>query len=187
MITTILFDYYGVFQPDIYNTWLHHNGLTRTGIFYELGTQLDHGEITRTEFINNLSNALQRPVKPEEIYSPLVTVDQQVVDLVKVLHNTYKIGLLSNASQLLHQKLKEYAIDTLFDIITISSDVGLAKPEKAFYLTALEGLGSQPSEVIYIDDNPRFVDAGKALGLDAIRFTSTDQLREDLYSRRIKF
>jgi 2-haloacid dehalogenase len=44
----------------------------------------------------------------------------------------------------------------------------------------LEQLAVEPSEALLIDDDPRNVEAALALGMEAIRFTSTEALRDDL-------
>jgi 2-haloacid dehalogenase len=41
-------------------------------------------------------------------------------------------------------------------------------------------LAVEPSEALLIDDDPRNVEAALALGMEAIRFTSTEALRDDL-------
>ena len=67
MIKTIIFDFYGVFQPDPYVNWLTKNDLQRTGVFDMLAKQLDHGEIDRDVFLDKLGEAVNRPVSYEEI------------------------------------------------------------------------------------------------------------------------
>ena len=61
-----------------------------------------------------------------------------------------------------------------------SCDVGLRKPDPGIYLLALERAGVRPSEAVYIDDRPELVDAGRSVGLTAVRFESSRQLEQDL-------
>jgi 2-haloacid dehalogenase len=70
-----------------------------------------------------------------------------------------------------------------FESILVSADVGLIKPDPAIFELLLERIGRSPSECTYIDDSVRNVAAAAALGLDAIHFESTDQLRDDLARR----
>ena len=185
MITTIIFDYYGVFQLDIYVEWLTRNGFERNGIFDVLAKQLDHGEITRDEFAAKLSSIIQRPVSYEEIYSPSVTIDKSMVELAKNLHRSYKLGLLSNASKDLRQKLNENNIDNLFNVITISSEVGVAKPESEIYELTLKKLASSAHETLYIDDNARYLLPAESLGMETVHFTTTEDLNKSLREKNI--
>ena len=60
-----------------------------------------------------------------------------------------------------------------------SCDVGLRKPDPQFYLLALARAGVRPSETVYVDDRPELVEAGRAIGLTAVRFQNGRQLAED--------
>jgi epoxide hydrolase-like predicted phosphatase len=108
-------------------------------------------------------------------------VDQELVGLIRDLRSRYKIGLLSNAPDRLEVWLEEnWGIKKLFDAIVYSAKEGVAKPDPAMFHVILERLNVQPSEALFIDDYPRNVDAALALGIKAIRFTSTDALLGEL-------
>jgi FMN phosphatase YigB (HAD superfamily) len=44
----------------------------------------------------------------------------------------------------------------------------------------LERLGTRPEETLFIDDKAVNVEAARALGLLGVRFTTIEQLRDDL-------
>lgn len=185
MITTILFDYYGVFQADVYSNWLRKNGLTRTGEYALLIERFDSGHLTQDDFLNKLSVVAGRNVEYDEIYTP-ESINQEVVTLIKELkeHN-FKVGLLSNASSSLRKKLSDNHLQDLFDYVTISSEVKAAKPDPAIYITALDQLGSRADETLFIDDNPVYVEAAESLGIRAVQFTSPSALRANLQDKAI--
>ena len=62
----------------------------------------------------------------------------------------------------------------------VSGEVGLRKPSPEAYTAALEAVGRQADQVIFVDDNPANVDAARALGIEAIRFESAAALRPEL-------
>ncbi len=108
-------------------------------------------------------------------------VDQGLVGLIRQLRPRYKIGLLSNAPDRLGIWLdEEWGIKDLFDSIVYSAKVGIVKPDPRMFHLILEQLDVAPSEVLFIDDYPRNIDAALALGMQTIRFTSTKALREQL-------
>ena len=179
MITTILFDFYGVFQTDVYGKWLETNKFTRTGQYLAVINELDAGTIDREEFINRLSTQIGRRVTYDEIYHEQ-ELDSETIQIAKSLKQKYKLGLISNASSNLREKLAKHNLIDVFDQIVISSEVGIAKPHPQLYHHALENLQAQPQEVLYIDDNPEYIRTGMALGMKTILFTSADSLQAEL-------
>ena len=56
----------------------------------------------------------------------------------------------------------------MFDVIVDSSAVGMRKPDPRIYRLALEQLGVEPEETVFLDDAPGNVEAARALGMRAI-------------------
>jgi HAD superfamily hydrolase (TIGR01509 family) len=74
----------------------------------------------------------------------------------------------------------------VFDRRFFSFEFGSIKSEQITFRKLLSEIGSpRPAEVVFIDDNARNIGTAKSLGIDAIRFTGADQLREELESRQI--
>ncbi|HJQ74565.1 MAG TPA: HAD family phosphatase [Gaiellaceae bacterium] len=69
------------------------------------------------------------------------------------------------------------------DCLTLSFEVGHAKPEEAIYRSCLDCLGLAAHDVLFVDDRPENVDAAAAVGLQAILFTGVEPLREELAAR----
>lgn len=186
MIKTIIFDFYGVFQPDPYVNWLTKNDLQRTGVFDMLAKQLDHGEIDRDVFLDKLGEAVNRPVSYEEIFGKVPPeLSKEVITIAQELKAKYSVGLLSNASRHLRQRLIDEEIITLFDEIVISSEVGVAKPQTEIYTIMLDTLQTTPEQTLYIDDNVTFVETGKRLGIKSLLFTTSTDLRNTLQQMNI--
>ena len=90
MIKTIIFDFYGVFQPDPYVNWLTKNDLQRTGVFDMLAKQLDHGEIDRDVFLDKLGEAVNQPVSYEEIFGKVPPeLSKEVITIAQELKEKY--------------------------------------------------------------------------------------------------
>ncbi|WP_242903296.1 HAD family hydrolase [Actinomadura terrae] len=62
----------------------------------------------------------------------------------------------------------------LFDAVVISSEVGMRKPDERIFQHALELLGLDAAECVFIDDIEYNIRAAKALGMLGIHHTSTD-------------
>jgi len=108
-------------------------------------------------------------------------VDEELVRLIRGLRPCYKIGLLSNAPDRLGIWLdEEWGIKDLFDSIIYSAKVGVAKPDPSIFHLSLEQLELTPTEALFIDDYSPNIDVALALGMQAIRFTNTKTLKEEL-------
>ena len=67
-----------------------------------------------------------------------------------------------------------------FDALLWSFQLHMVKPDPAIYLRALQELGVQPAEALFLDDKRINVEAAAALGLQAIQFSTVERLRADL-------
>ncbi|MBU3191424.1 HAD-IA family hydrolase [Clostridium bowmanii] len=61
----------------------------------------------------------------------------------------------------------------------MSSVIGVLKPDKLMFNTALLELNIKPQEVIFIDDNIVNVEAAIKLGMQGIVILRGDELKED--------
>jgi putative hydrolase of the HAD superfamily len=90
-------------------------------------------------------------------------------------------GLLSN----LPLDLGEYLRDDMrltanFDHHTFSYELRVSKPEPGIYRHAVEGLGVEPGEALFIDDRAENVEGARRFGLQALQFESPRKLAGQL-------
>jgi HAD superfamily hydrolase (TIGR01509 family) len=64
----------------------------------------------------------------------------------------------------------------------ISGDVGIRKPDTGIYELLLHRSGFEASELVFVDDRRKNVDAAISLGMDAIEFDAHEGF-ESLISR----
>jgi len=67
-----------------------------------------------------------------------------------------------------------------FEGTVVSSAEGVIKPDPRIYRVLLERYGLTPASTLMIDDNPRNVEAARALGMPAVLFESPAALRAAL-------
>jgi len=67
-----------------------------------------------------------------------------------------------------------------FEEVVISGDVGVNKPDRRIFDHLAEQFGIEPAAAVFIDDSSANVDAARALGFRAIRFTDATALRREL-------
>lgn len=92
-----------------------------------------------------------------------------------------RTAVLSNLPRDLGEHLRrEMDFVGQFDHHSFSYELGSAKPDPAIYRHAVEGLGVEPGEALFIDDRAENVEGALAIGLRAIRFETPELLKEHL-------
>lgn len=73
-----------------------------------------------------------------------------------------KMVAASNVEELRHAKLIEMGVHDLFDKHCLSYQVGVGKPDPAFFHKAMELAYIEPEEALFIDDHEEFVEVAKS-------------------------
>ena len=90
-------------------------------------------------------------------------------------------AILSNMGDTVLEKIeREFQWIVDFDVLVWSYQLGIAKPDPAIYRHTLQQLGTAPEETLFLDDKLVNIAAARALGINAIQFTTIDRLRDDL-------
>lgn len=97
-------------------------------------------------------------------------IDHSIMEYLRSLRPRYKTGLISNAWSDMREYLVRQKLDDAFDTLTISAEVGVAKPEAKIYLLALEQAQVEPEAAVFVDDVPANIEACEALGMKGILF-----------------
>ncbi|MGD8465022.1 MAG: HAD family phosphatase [Anaerolineae bacterium] len=108
-----------------------------------------------------------------------------VRQLLDQLHGRYKLAVLSNAPRGLSKWLADWGILSLFDVVVCSGEEGVAKPDPTIYRLALDRLGVEPGEAVFVDDSRGHVAAARELGIHAIHFTTAAALADALSDLQI--
>jgi putative hydrolase of the HAD superfamily len=108
------------------------------------------------------------------------SIDRGVLNLIRQLHENYKLAVLSNNPPGLTDWLSDWEILDLFDVVFCSGDEGMAKPDPAVYNVTLKRMGTLSHETIFIDDTIGHVKTAQSLGMHGILFTESELLRMEL-------
>ena len=66
----------------------------------------------------------------------------------------FKLGLISNATELARRVLKNLDMERYFDFIVISEEVGVRKPDPRIFEIALEMANTRPERSLFLGDKP---------------------------------
>ena len=116
-----------------------------------------------------------------EYYRTIMIINQPLLKFVRSLKSKgYKIAILSNTDAAAVKRLKNLKIVNEFDVAVFSCEVGVLKPDKRIYKLALEKLDVRPEEAIFIDDQERWVEAARRLGIRGIVFQDINDLQQKI-------
>lgn len=196
---TIVFDLGNVLIPFDHNIWIERLNNIETGLGniyykkylneYKIHRNYESGKLSDDEFISINLNWVDHKITKDQfidIYSNIFKLNTNVIELLPILKEKYKIVLLSNTSHI-HKMYGwgEYPFLKQFDKLILSYEVKAVKPEKLIFKAAEEFTQEQPETHIFIDDILEYVDAAKQLGWDGIQFIGYENLLEGLKSRSI--
>ena len=109
--------------------------------------------------------------------------NQEMLGLVKRLHRRYTLGIISNTTPGMEERLRErFELVDLFDVRVGSGDLGIAKPDPGIFLHATKEAGIAPQQSVFTDDRADFAQAARSVGMHGFHFTEYEQFVEDLRS-----
>jgi HAD superfamily hydrolase (TIGR01509 family) len=92
----------------------------------------------------------------------------------------YTVGLLSNIDARLAGFVRWMGLYEPFEPCLLSYQIGFEKPDVRIFEYLVQTLKLPAEDIVFIDDNPENVAAAKQVGLDAILFTSQEDLEKAL-------
>lgn len=97
--------------------------------------------------------------------------DEEMIDAVAAVKAAgVRTGLLSNSWGA--NTYDRSSFPRLFDVLVISGEEGIRKPEPEIYALAAERIGLPPSELVFIDDLPHNLAPAREAGMATIHHTS---------------
>ncbi|HET8709667.1 MAG TPA: HAD-IA family hydrolase, partial [Candidatus Saccharimonadales bacterium] len=80
-------------------------------------------------------------------------------------------------------QIRDHGVYDEFDFAILSAEIGVGKPDEAMYQDALDMLPNvKPDEIIFIDDQERFLEPAKNLGMHVVQGQSSEQIIADVMS-----
>ena len=146
------------------------------------------GKCTYDEWTDSIREALLKideradAIMNAFMESPRVFNDD-MLGLVKRLHGRYTLGIISNTTPGMEERLRErFELTDLFDVRVGSGDLGIAKPDAGIFLHATKQAGLVPEQSVFTDDRADFAEAARGVGMRGFHFTEYARFAEDLRS-----
>jgi putative hydrolase of the HAD superfamily len=108
----------------------------------------------------------------EGLFAGLQPVEPMLAALRRAPEAGVPTGLISNSWVMDHYTDE---IRDLFDVVVISAEVGLHKPQPEIYLLAAERLGVAPEDCVFVDDLRENCAGAEAVGMTAVLHRDVDE------------
>ena len=119
------------------------------------------GQITTAGFRSAMRRALHLTCTDgafDRAFVDVFTPNEPIIALWKRLRAAgVKMVAASNVEELRHARLVEMGVHDLFDKHCLSYQVGVGKPDPAFFHKAMEMAYIDPDEALFVDDHEEFV------------------------------
>lgn len=185
MIKAIVFDCFGVLVgPGFWNVYKAAGGDPEKDHDY-LQEQLDLtsvAAITGAQFRSRIATKLGLT---QEQYDAVIRQQevphQDLFDYIRTeLRPHYKLAVLSNANTGTLQRKIPPELLNVFDVLVVSGEERVMKPDPEIYQTTCQRLGLQPNEVIFTDDQRRYITPANQLGMHGVLYKGVDDLRRHI-------
>lgn len=104
-------------------------------------------------------------------------VDRDVLAFVREVRAAGpRVGLATNATDLLDADLAALGLTGEVDEVLNSSTLGVLKPAKEYFQAACRAVGTAPDRVLFVDDDDRSVRGARVAGLSAYRWNGPGDL-----------
>jgi putative hydrolase of the HAD superfamily len=193
MIRAVLFDFGGVLteggtKGSLARLVANTMGVTRQDALRAgpLVQQLVAGAMSTEEFLQALTQLYPDSPKPSrakllknaEIFTP----SPQVYKLAQVLReHGIRTAILSNMFVLSADELRKQGLYDGFDPVILSCTEHVAKPDQAIYQRTIDALQLAPEEILFIDDQERFLQPARDMGMHVLCAESPDQIVTGVY------
>jgi putative hydrolase of the HAD superfamily len=122
--------------------------------------------------------------------SEIFSLNVSIVPIVAHLRAAgYRLGILSNTGPA-HWRYcssgRYRQIRNDFEVHALSYEIGSAKPQSTIFEAAARIAKVPPENILFIDDIKGHVAGAQAVGFDALHYTSSKRLLDDLLARGIR-
>jgi putative hydrolase of the HAD superfamily len=107
-------------------------------------------------------------------------IDWPVLDLVRRCRHSVCVALVTNATSRLAADLARLRVDSEFDHVFNSAELGLIKPDPRLFERILARIGLAARTVCFVDDNRGHVSAAQSLGIAGHCYVGIAELRAAL-------
>jgi FMN phosphatase YigB (HAD superfamily) len=183
MIRAILFDFYSVWLPDKFGTYLEA-AKQNPEIYDLLGATLERyyqGEVDIAQATDAFRLRLNRPEITSELFQLRETdIPPDIINFMRNLHSHFiKLGMLGNLGKMELEFLNGFnQRNQLFELIASPLSLNLAMPllSTDVFVAALNTIGEPPENCLVVTGNDDYIAFADSLGIATTKFEGLPNL-----------
>ena len=134
------------------------------------------------EFAARLQEASGKPVEPDglvtRIFAGMTAEEDMMEAVVRARQAGYQTALLSNSWGL--DLYPRERFPDMFDVVVISGEVGLRKPDPDIFTLTTEKLGLEAERCVFVDDHPGHLKAAVDAGMTTVLHRTPEETITEL-------
>ena len=152
----------------------------------DLVTAFETGRMSEEDFslafAQRLAQDTGKEIDPERFVARMlggVRLEEGMLDAVAAIRGAgFKTGLLSNSWGVSGYPRERFG--ELFDVVVISGEVGMRKPQPEIFRLTLDKLGIEASRCVFVDDHPGHLKAAQELSITTVLHRDPPQTIQEL-------
>jgi putative hydrolase of the HAD superfamily len=180
MIKAVLFDYDGVLTLDKSGSYSICKYISKNAdIDYELfsteykkyNDDLIIGKVTHEQIWSQLCKNINKNISIKYLFDSYknTPINQKMIELVRKVKKNNKTGLITdNKKDRIDAAKIDFKLEQLFDVITVSAEIGSQKNTELIFNKTINQLGVKPDECIFIDNQESNLIVPKKMGIKTI-------------------
>ncbi|MGV9680963.1 HAD family hydrolase [Nocardia sp. NPDC003482] len=146
-------------------------------------TDLERGTITQAEFVEHLAPTLG--VDPHRLLERILAdldLEPAVTAAIEALRDKgIRVAVLSNSwGEGPFDPYRPYDLGKRSDVVVLSHEVGLRKPDPAIFELTAERLGVPARECVFVDDVEQYLPPARELGMGTVHAVDPDTTAREL-------
>jgi putative hydrolase of the HAD superfamily len=194
IITTLFLDIGGVLLTDGWDRTSRKNAAFIFDIDHDAMEERHHltfdtyelGKISLEEYLKRVVFYADRSFSYDAFKEFMYAQSKPFPEMIKIISQLkkqygLKVAVVSNEGRELNDiRIKNFRLHDFVDFFISSCFVHLQKPDMEIFRMALDMSQAAPEQVLYIDDQPMFVELAQSLGMNGIHHTDIESTVEKL-------
>lgn len=180
MIKAVLFDYDGVVTLDKSGSYTICKYISlHAEVEYELFSReygkynddLLSGKVTHEQVWNQLCKNVNKNISIKHLFDSYKStpMNLKMIEVVKKVKKHAKTGLITdNKKDRIDAAIAEFKLDDLFDVISVSAEIGSQKSKEAIFSKTIHALQVAYDECVFIDNRESNLTVPRKLGMHTI-------------------
>jgi putative hydrolase of the HAD superfamily len=180
MIKAVLFDYDGVLTLDKSGSYSICKYISQNAdVDYELfsteykkyNDDLLIGKVTHEQIWNQLCKNVNKNISIKYLFDSYrnTPMNLKMIELVKRVKKNNKTGLITdNKQDRIDAAKSDYKLEQLFDVITVSAEIGSQKSKESIFNKTVTPLGVKYDECVFIDNQESNLVIPNKIGMKTI-------------------